>query len=1002
MTLAGLSPAGVLLVRAGEPMVLRFTLARVDGTPQDLTGRTFALAFRRSRTLVPFLVLPGELSGDALSIMLPITAAQATAVYAEGESYALSYDVVELSGNASISKWTQRVSVDQGPEFPSDITPIWIDLPYSSAVVDPAVLVVIEKGAMGAGVEERLHDMGEIAEPTTAAMKEWLLSQGADGAQPFAQAAEAARDIALLQASRSLEQADRATEQQAIATEQAGISLEQANRSEAEALRSELAASASASAGRLYATKEEGEAVTPDGDVFYTQSPNDTEVAIVWRMDGDTAVDTGKRTPSATFIDVAVSTATDAADTATGAASTATNAAANAGAAADDANASKLGAGASATDSALARDGALAAQASAEAAAQAALLSGNIFANKAAGEAATPNGQQFVAYGPADNYATRYLMVAGAGVVQDSYPNRTALDAAVSRVAYEVTAREQLPSLDGMEPVLSSDVIWSVPGETSGPAVTREGDFYARQPHSLGGPVLTDFWPHVELADANGVPLIAIHPEGFVYTLDTVPFLSDTYRYVVVSGDLAVLSSVTVDGGSADPSKSWYAIEREGHILLSTQDGPLVRMTDVAGDLTPPQIIGSELVWTDFSSGAGIVTRLPLGEATGFSASITTIEHILASGQSLSRGIPLTPVTIGAPDPGRLMMFSQGVNASGITLLTSDDFSNLSSASVSVSEVPVLSAGRQYLSDKALSTGVLVSSHGFGGYRFDQLYKGTILYANMITGMQTAARKATLAGLPYHVHFLSWIQGEADTGVAKGVYIGWMAQMQADVTADYQAIVSTTDQVVMVSSQPSNFTAYSRSLVTPMVLEHLEASILWPTKFICTGPKYDLPYNDNTHPTSAGFQHMGDMDGRAMRLFKAGLWKGPLYAKTAVRSVVTVVLTFNAPHGGAAIDFFTGIVSDPGNYGITFHQTGGNAVTVASVAITGAFEITLTLSAEPTGTAQQIGIAATGTPGQWAGPTTGGRSCIRSAIIETDPQGRALDHYACHQLIDIT
>lgn len=860
-----LAPA--LTIWAANPRGLRVVLLDKVGQPQDLTGRTAALAIRRSSMLEPRVTVEAVLSTDGYAWLLLLTAEQCDLIYADGQAYGLSYDVIETYAGGSL-RWTGRIDAQPASNLPGDAAaPVLLDLPVAELVSETDTILISERGARGPALDQWLKDMGDIPEATPQLARDKIRQWGGEGAAPFVTQAEEARDLA-----QEAEEGARQHEEQT-----------QLDR---------------------YQTGQ---------DVLATQ----TALA---------------QTLSAAQIAAAVA---------------------------------------------------------------------NIKSSIPHGEATTAEGGYFTIEGSGVNFVELYQVVNGVAVYRDVLPNGAALDSAVAAVAYQITQRAQLPAADGMEPVLSDDVIWSIPGETSGPATTRSGDFYARQPHSIGAPVLTDYWLHVELADQNGVPLVAVHPEGFVYTQDTVPFLSDTYRYAVVSDDYAVLSSVLVDGGSADPSKSWYAIERDGHILLSTQDGLLIRMTDQAGDLTPPQIIGSELIWTDFSSGAGIITRLPLGDATGFASSIDAVEHIIASGQSLSRGIPLTPVTIGTPDPGRLMMFSQGVNASAITPLTAADFSNLTSASVSVSEVPVLSAGRQYLRDKALATGAIVSGHGYSGYSYTQLRKGTIPYSNMITAMQTTARQCTRAGLPYRVPFHSWIQGEADTGVAKGVYLGWLVEHQGNVTTDYQAVVSTTDQVVLVSSQPSNFTAYSQSLATAMVLEHLEASLLYPTKFICTGPKYDLTYNDNTHPTSAGFLHMGEMDGRAMRLFRAGLWKGPLYAKTAARTGATVVLTFNAPHGGAAIDFFTGIVSDPGNYGITFHQTGGNAVNVASVAITGDFEITVTLSSIPTGTAQRIGIAATGTPGQWAGPTTGGRSCIRSAIAETDAQARALDHYACHQFIDI-
>lgn len=170
MTLAGLSPAGVLIVRAGEAKVLRVALMQADGvTPQDLAGRSFAMIIRRSTGLTPLLQFYAELSGDGLYATIAIAANKATEIYSTGASQALSYDIVELSGGASVSRWTERVKVEPAPALP-DMTPVWVDLPYSQALISPDAIVVTEKGGRGASASEELHEALIIPEPTVEAM----------------------------------------------------------------------------------------------------------------------------------------------------------------------------------------------------------------------------------------------------------------------------------------------------------------------------------------------------------------------------------------------------------------------------------------------------------------------------------------------------------------------------------------------------------------------------------------------------------------------------------------------------------------------------------------------------------------------------------------------------------------------------------------------------------------------------------------------------------------
>lgn len=122
------------------------------------------------------------------------------------------------------------------------------------------------------------------------------------------------------------------------------------------------------------------------------------------------------------------------------------------------------------------------AQQLAEAAAQTALF-GNVYADAAAGAAATPDGEEFVAYGPAGSYATRYLMVAGAPVAQDSYPNRSALDAqaqAVQRTEQSKSADRPMHSLENATGMAVADFYErgsALPGLSAGAPPDRDEPF---------------------------------------------------------------------------------------------------------------------------------------------------------------------------------------------------------------------------------------------------------------------------------------------------------------------------------------------------------------------------------------------------------------------------------------------------------------------------------------------------------------------------------------------
>lgn len=175
MSLAGLSPAGALIVRSGEPFAVQTVLrAAPSGDPQSMVGRSFVLSLRASSQVSPFLTLPYELASDGLSASAMGTRGHATTIYEMGVRASVSYDIVEITNGSSTTRWTGRVAVAPGPEFPSDIVPMIADLPVSEVLLMPTTIVVSERGAQGFGAEKRLYDAGVIDAPTVPSLIDWL------------------------------------------------------------------------------------------------------------------------------------------------------------------------------------------------------------------------------------------------------------------------------------------------------------------------------------------------------------------------------------------------------------------------------------------------------------------------------------------------------------------------------------------------------------------------------------------------------------------------------------------------------------------------------------------------------------------------------------------------------------------------------------------------------------------------------------------------------------
>ena len=316
-------------------------------------------------------------------------------------------------------------------------------------------------------------------------------------------------------------------------------------------------------------------------------------------------------------------------------------------------------------------------------------------------------------------------------------------------------------------------------------------------------------------------------------------------------------------------------------------------------------------------------------------------------------------------------------------------------------EVPIVQLAAQLNRTRGLpsNAAILASVHGRGGYRVNQLNKGTLYYANSITAVVAAKAEATRLGYAYRVPFIDWIQGEADRNMPSGGYLAIMLQLQADYDADIRAASSQPEAVPILLDQISNWTAYGGQ-TSYVPLEQLQAAIDYPSRFYCAGPKYWLPtFTDGIHLISDSSMKLGCMRSRAAEAIIDGVAWLPTHAVSANRSGAVITLRFHTPSGPLVID--TTRVSDPGNWGIRFVDDTQSA-SVQSVRNIGGNAVEVTLTAVPTGANPYIGIADIGVGGAAGGPTTGARSCLRDSSTDLDGFGNPIFNWACHQRIKVS
>ncbi len=128
-------------------------------------------------------------------------------------------------------------------------------------------------------------------------------------------------------------------------------------------------------------------------------------------------------------------------------------------------------------------------------------------------------------------------------------------------------------------------------------------------------------------------------------------------------------------------------------------------------------------------------------------------------------------------------------------------------------------------------------------------------YAASMFEVQAIHTLATAAGKTYGVGAVVITHGEADSGNTS--YESELAQMQADYTADVQAVTAQSEPVVLLTSQ-QNSVPQVAGMGSVSTLAEWQVGLDHPGVAICTGPKYQYPYfADGVHLIPDGYDRLG-------------------------------------------------------------------------------------------------------------------------------------------------
>ncbi|MFY5442449.1 sialate O-acetylesterase, partial [Acinetobacter baumannii] len=291
--------------------------------------------------------------------------------------------------------------------------------------------------------------------------------------------------------------------------------------------------------------------------------------------------------------------------------------------------------------------------------------------------------------------------------------------------------------------------------------------------------------------------------------------------------------------------------------LLADSERRILIGYDMLNDL--PIIAGLD----ELINGAGGINKKP---------EVKAYNHLLFYGQSLSVGATATTI-LSTSQPYFNVTFNTGPrkdSAANSVIPLIEQFNNPSSDGYDNRGETCCSGAANYASRAMmLENGIAPKDHvifastaGHGGYRIDQLEKGTDWYNFFIEHVSEAKR---LNGEDYKVQVVCWVQGENDATTSMqtpyDVYREKLEKLQSDASADIKAITGQADEVKFITYQMS-YAARTWEKQALVQLHLCQQS----DKFLMATPMYHMPYAiDNIHLTNVGYKWLSAYFGRAYK-----------------------------------------------------------------------------------------------------------------------------------------
>ena len=405
------------------------------------------------------------------------------------------------------------------------------------------------------------------------------------------------------------------------------------------------------------------------------------------------------------------------------------------------------------------------------------------------------------------------------------------------------------------------------------------------------------------------------------------------------------------------------------------------------------------------------------------------LEHIVSTGQSNAVGFGAKPPLSSQQSFGNLM-FDRGVMT-----VRDCDADGCKSYEKPAGFAPLVE-GDTYYADavETMSAGManeiarlrqgkvdglrplLVSVHGRSGNTYWCLRRGGCSFLDgrgylkpfdeALMQVADAKALADVGRREYAVRAVTAIHGESDhyagqfpldgtdgTAGAIVTYADALLEWQRDYETEIRSITRQNAPIPLLVSQMSNWNDKPNSEIP---LRQLEAHVRSGGRVVVVGPTYALSYaTDCIHFTNRGERHLGEYFAKAyVRVVtESGTWE-PLRPQQvkAVSNVVTARFIVSKP----PLVLDTELVTDPGSYGFEVVDAAGTPISIASVAITGADTVSITLPAGAVAVGGRLRYAYTARPETCPGREYGPRGNLRDSDDATSNSGYPLFNWAVH------